>query len=126
MSGYPVVAPTEKPATITSTSIPDLTTTRQRFPIPSGAKWVHVLFQDIGTTAVNAQFLKVVFGTQNDPVSTVEADARLAATGAHLAVGYGVPITAAFAADNLCSTVDVIAGVAVGSGKNLVTIIAGV
>jgi hypothetical protein len=120
------VAPSERPATLTQTSIADLTTTRQRFEIPSGAKWVKVLFSDVGTTAVNAQFLKCVFGTEQDPLTTAEADARLATTGAHLAVGYGVLIEAAFTEGNLCTTVDVIAGAAVGSGKNLVTIAAGV
>lgn len=121
-----VAGPTEVSGTVTQTSIADLTNTRQRFSIPSGAKWVHVVFQDIGTTAVNAQFLKLVFGTQSDPLTTTEADARLATTGAHIAVGYGVPVSAAFSDDNRCTTVDVIAAVAVGSGKNLVTIVAGV
>lgn len=119
-------APSERPATLTQRDIADLTNTRQRVSLPSGAKWVNVIFQDIGTTAVNAQFFKVVFGTQNDPVSTAEADARLATTGAYVAVGYGVPLAAAFTAENLCTTVDVIAAVGVGSGKNLVTVIAGV
>jgi hypothetical protein len=121
-----VVSPSELPATLTQTHIVDLTTTRQRFEIPSGAKWVHVVFQDVGTTAVNAQFIKMVFGTEEDPLTTAEADARLATTGAHIAVGYGVPVSAAFSEDNLCLTVDVIAAAAVGSGKNLVTIVAGV
>lgn len=122
----PSAGPGELAATLTQTHIADLTTTRQRFEIPSGAKWVKVLFSDIGTTAVNAQFLKLVFGTEQDPLTTAEADARLATTGAHLAVGYGVPVEASFIDGNLCTTVDVIAGAAVGSGKNLVTIVAGV
>jgi hypothetical protein len=121
-----VAAPSERSATIAQTSIADLTNTRQRFSIPSGAKWVKAIYSDVGTTAVNAQFLKAVFGTQSDPVSTVEADARLATTGAHIAVAFDVPIDAAFAEGNRCTTVDVIAAVGVGSGKTLVTIVAGV
>jgi len=121
-----VASPAEQPATLTQTSIEDLTTTRRRFSIPSGAKWVQVVFQDVGTTAVNGQFMRVVFGTQQDPLTAAEADGRLATPGAHIAVSYGVALPAAFSADNRCNTVDVIAAVAVGSGKNLVTIVAGV
>ena len=121
-----VASPSEISATLTQTHIADLTTTRQRFSIPSGAKWVKVLFSDVGTTAVNAQWLKLVFGTEGDPLTTTEADARLAAAGAHIAVGYDVLVDAAFSTGDYCTTVDVIAAAAVGAGKNLVTITAGV
>jgi len=121
-----VASPSELPATLTQTHIADLTTTAQRFPIPSGAKWVNVIYQDVGTTAVNGQWLKMVFGTEQDPLTTAEAAARLATTGAHIAVGFDIPVSAAFSDGNLCTTVDVIAAVAVGSGKTLVTIVGGV
>jgi len=133
MSGYPVVtsgdgfvaSPSERPATVTQTHIVDLTTTRQRVTFPSGAKWVHVLFADIGTTAVNAQFMRLVAGTKQMPLSEAEADGRLSVTGAHIAVPYGVPLTLTFADENLCTSIDVVAAVAVGAGKNIVTIIGG-
>lgn len=121
-----VAAPTEVAATYSRSIIADVTNTRQRFEIPSGAKWVHVHYQDIGTTAVNGQYLKVVFGTEQDPLTTAEADARLATAGAFDAIAIDGPgLSPSFADGNLCTTVDVIAAVAVGSGKTLTTIYAG-
>ena len=123
MSGYPVEAPSERSATLTQTHIADLTTTRQRVSIPSGAKWVQISYKLLpGATATANQFAKVCFNA----ASTADADGKLATTGAHVPVFQGDDLTFAFADDNLCTVVDVVTAAAVGSEKTILRVLAGV
>ena len=123
MSGYPVIAPSEKPATLTQTHIADLTTTRQRVTFPSGAKWVQITYRLLpGATATANQYAKAVFNA----VSTVDADAKLATTGAHAPVFQGDDLTFTFSDDNLCTVLDVVTNAAVGSEKTILRVLAGV
>ena len=118
-----VVAPSEIPATLTQTHIADLTTTRQRVSIPSGAKWVQISYKLLpGATATANQFAKVCFNA----ASTADADGKLATTGAHVPVFQGDDLTFAFADDNLCTVVDVVTAAAVGSEKTILRVLAGV
>lgn len=121
-----VETPGQRSAAGAPYSIADLTTTQQRIPFPGGAKWVHVLFEDIGTTAVSAQYLKLVAGTQQVPITEVEATGRFTIPGAHYAFPFGLPVTMTFSPGNLCLSLDVISAVAVGSGKTLLTVVGGV
>jgi len=118
-----IVAPSEVQATLTQTHIVDLTTTRQRISLPSGAKWVQITYRLLpGATATANQYAKVCFNA----VSTVAADANLSTTGAHVPVFQGDDMTFAFADDNLCTVIDVIAVAAVGSEKTILRVLAGV
>ena len=125
MSGYPVEAPSERSATLTQTYIADLTTTRQRISFPSGARWVHVIFDDVGTTAVNGQFCKMVFGTVTNPVTEAQANGILTTTGC-VALALDRSLTFSFTDGAEALTLDVIAAAAVGSGKTVLTVMWGV
>jgi len=115
--------PSELAATLTQTHIADLTTTRQRVSLPSGAKWVQISYKLLpGATATSNQYAKVVFNA----ASTADADGKLATTGAHIPVFQGDDLTFTFVEDNLCTVVDVIAADAVGSEKTILRVIAGV
>ena len=118
-----VAAPSEIPATLTQTHIADLTTTRQRVSLPSGAKWVQITYKLLpGATATANQYAKVCFNA----ASTADADGKLATTGAHVPVFQGDDLTFAFADDNLCTVVDVVTAAAVGSEKTILLVLAGV
>jgi len=118
-----VASPSELPATLTQTHIVDLTTTRQRFALPSGAKWVQITYRLLpGATATANQYAKVVFNAS----SPADADGKLATTGAHVPVFQGDDLTFTFVADNLCTVVDVITSAAVGSEKTILRVLAGV
>ena len=118
-----VASPSELAATLTQTHIADLTNTRQRISFPSGAKWVQISYKLLpGATATANQYAKVVFNA----LSTVDAAARLALTGAHVPIFQGDDLTFSFGDDNLCTVLDVITNAAVGSEKTIVRFIAGV
>lgn len=119
----PSAGPSELAATLTPTHIADLTTTRQRVPFPSGAKWVQITYKLLpGATATANQYAKVCFNA----ASTADADGKLATTGGHVPVFQGDDLTFAFANDNLCTVVDVIAAEAVGSEKTILRVLSGV
>lgn len=118
-----VASPSERPATLVQTHIADLTTTRQRVSLPSGAKWVQITYRLLpGATATANQYAKACFNA----ASTADADGKLATTGAHVVVFQGDDLTFAFADDNLCTVVDVITAAAVGSEKTILRVLAGV
>lgn len=118
-----MASPSERPATLVQTHIADLTTTRQRVSLPSGAKWVQITYRLLpGATATANQYAKACFNA----ASTADADGKLATTGAHVVVFQGDDLTFAFADDNLCTVVDVITAAAVGSEKTILRVLAGV
>lgn len=118
-----VASPSERPATLVQTHIADLTTTRQRVSLPSGARWVQITYKLLpGATATANQYAKVCFNA----ASTADADGKLATTGAHVPVFQGDDLTFAFADDNLCTVVDVVTAEAVGSEKTILRVLAGV
>ena len=118
-----VASPSERPATLVQTHIADLTTTRQRVSLPSGAKWVQISYKLLpGATATANQYAKVCFNA----ASTADADGKLATIGAHVPVFQGDDLTFAFSDDNLCTVVDVITDAAVGSEKTILRVLAGV
>ncbi len=119
-----VASLTEVPAVGSGTFIADLTTTRQRLSFAGGALWVHIVFADVGTTAVNAQYAKIVIGTEDNAVSEAQADGLLATTGCY-AVGLGDSISFAGVSDNKIETLDVIAAAAVGAGKTILSVMWG-
>lgn len=118
-----VVSPSERPAVLTQTHIADLTTTRQRVTFPSGAKWVQITYRLLpGATATANQYAKACFNAY----STTDAAGRLSVVGAHVPIFQGDDLTFAFADDNLCTVLDVIADQAVGSEKTILRVVAGV
>jgi hypothetical protein len=118
-----VAAPSERSATITQTSIADLTNTRQRVTFPSGAKWVQISYKLLpGATATGNQYAKLVFNAAD----VADAVGRLATVGAHIPVFQGDDLTFSFSDDNLCTVLDVVSQIAVGSEKTILRIVAGV
>jgi len=119
-----VAAPSEIPATLTQTHIADLTTTRQRISLPSGAKWVHIHYWLLpGATATSNQYLKVALNATSD----ADAAGKLATVGGHIPIRQGEDFPPlAFSDDNLCTRVDVAAAEAVGSEKTMLRVISGV
>lgn len=118
------VSPSELPATaVFLPPIADLTTTRQRILIPSGAKWVHLAYMLLpAATATANQYAKVCFNA----VSISDADGKLAIPGAYFMLFQGQPEVFSFADDNLCTVIDVVAAQAVGSEKTMLRAVAGV
>lgn len=118
-----VASPSELAATLTQTHIADLTTTRQRITLSSGAKWVQISYKLLpGATATSNQYAKACFNA----ASTADADGKLATIGAHVPIFQGDDLTFSFADDNLCTVVDVIAAQAVGSEKTILRVLSGV
>lgn len=124
--GVPLVSsPAQRIATTSQWSVIDLSTTIQSYSTPTGAKRLQMVFSDIGTTAVNQQFLKVVCSTVLDPLTASEAAARLGSAGAHWAWPFGLPLEVAFPDDNRLLQVYYVTNVAVGAGHTLLSIIVG-
>lgn len=123
MSGYPVESPAERAGTLVSVLIRDITTTRQRIVLPSGAKVVSISYKLLpGATAVTNQFLRVVLNASSD----ADADGKLATDGAFIPICQGEDITIPAESDALITRIDLITSAAVGSEKTLVRVLAGV
>jgi hypothetical protein len=120
MIGYPVVPPSETPASLVSNTILDLTTSRQQFAYPTGAKWVALSYRLLpGATAVAHQYAKVVLNATSD----ADATGKLALDGGFISLCQGDDIV--FAAEGI-TRIDVIASAAVGTEKTLFRICVGV
>lgn len=121
--GYPVNAPSELDALLVPVIIRDITTTRQKISLPSGAKWANVSYRLLpGATAVTSQFLKVVINASSD----ADADGKLATDGSFVPVFQGDDITFSANSASLITRIDVISAVAVGAEKTIVRVLAGV
>ena len=119
MSGYPVVAPGDRPGAGVQAIIRDLTNTRQSVLFPTGAKVLMVSYRLLpGATAVANQFAKFVVNAESD----VDAAAKLALDGAFTPIFQGDDISLAFSLGSECTRLDIITEQAVGSEKTVVSI----
>lgn len=124
MSGYPVESPAERAAGIVVKTFFDISTTRQKVELPTGAKWVAIRYVLLpGATAVSNQYLKVAFNAASDD----HADGLFAIADAHIPVFQGEPtIQVPFENGALCTRIDLMTAIVVGAEKTAVRIVAGV
>lgn len=118
-----VVPPSEMPGSAALSIISNLTTTRQKISLPSGALWAVLSYRLLpGATAVTSQFARFVINA----VSDADADGRLATDGAFFAIAQGDDVLLSASASAPITRIDVIASVAVGAEKTIFTVSAGV
>lgn len=99
--------------------IRDLTTTRQRVSIPTGAKSLVISYRLLpGATAVTNQFAKYVVNAS----STADADGKLATDGAFTPLFQGDDHVLAFADGDEATNIDLITEQAVGAEKTVISI----
>lgn len=121
--GYPVNSPSELDAMLVPMIFRDISTTRQKVSLPSGAKWVNVSYRLLpGATSATSQLLKVVLNATSD----ADADGKLATDGAFIPVLQNDDLTFAARADSLITRIDLITEVAVGTEKTIVRVLSGV
>jgi hypothetical protein len=114
-----VVSPADIPGTGVQFIIRDLTTTRQRVSIPSGAKSLAISYRLLpGATAVTSQFAKYVVNAS----STADADGKLVTDGAFIPLFQGDDHVLAFAAGSEATSIDFITEIAVGAEKTVVSV----
>jgi len=114
-----VAAPSDVAGSAVQFIVRDLTTTRQRVSIPTGAKVLAISYRLLpGATAVTNQFAKYVINAS----STADADGKLATDGAFTPLFQGDDHVLAFAAGSEATVIDVITEVAVGAEKTVVSI----
>lgn len=118
-----VVPPSEMPASAALSIIRDLTTTRQKISLPSGALWAVLSYRLLpGATAVTNQFARFVINAASD----ADADGRLATDGAFFAIAQGDDVLMSAGSASAITRIDVIASAAVGAEKTIFTVSAGV
>jgi len=118
-----VVTPSEMPGSAALSIIRDLTTTRQKISLPSGALWAVLSYRLLpGATAVTNQFARFVINASSD----ADADGRLATDGAFFAIAQGDDVLLSASTSTPITRIDVIASVAVGVEKTIFTVSAGV
>jgi len=118
-----VVPPSEMPASAALSIIRDLTTTRQKISLPSGALWAVLSYRLLpGATAVTNQFARFVINAASD----ADADGRLATDGAFFAIAQGDDVLMSAGSASAITRIDVIASAAVGVEKTIFTVSAGV
>lgn len=118
-----VVPPSEMPASAALSIIRDLTTTRQKISLPSGALWAVLSYRLLpGATAVTNQFARFVINAASD----ADADGRLATDGAFFAITQGDDVLMSAGSASAITRIDVIASAAVGAEKTIFTVSAGV
>jgi hypothetical protein len=121
--GYPVNAPSEIDAFLVPSIIRDITTTRQKISLPSGAKWANISYRLLpGATAVANQFLKAVINASSD----ADADGKLATDNTFVPVFQGDDVTFSAKSGSLITRIDLITEAAVGAEKTVVRVLAGV
>lgn len=112
-------SPSDLPGTGVQFIIRDLTTTRQRVSIPTGAKALAISYRLLpGATAVTSQFAKYVVNA----ASTADADGKLATDGAFIPLFQGDDHVLAFAAGSEATNIDLITEQAIGAEKTVVSI----
>lgn len=120
--GLPVNPPSEQLGVLTAQHIADLTTSRQRISLPSGALWVNLHYLLLpGATATTGQYARFVVNAASDS----DADGRLT-HGPYFVLGQdherGLSATAA----DPITRIDVIAAVAAGLEKTILSVTSGV
>lgn len=117
------VPPSEALAVATVALIRDLSTTRQSVQLPSGAIWVAVSYRLLpGATPVSNQFARISLNAFSDS----DANGKLALDGAFIPLCQGDDLILSSGVDDPITRIDVVASVAVGAEKTLLTIVAGV
>lgn len=118
-----VVPPSEMPGSAALSIIRDLSTTRQKISLPSGALWAVLSYRLLpGATAVTNQFARFVINAASD----ADADGRLATDGAFFAITQGDDVLMSAGSASAITRIDVIASAAVGAEKTIFTVSAGV
>jgi len=121
--GYPVNAPSELDAILVTPIIRDITTTRQKISLPSGAKWANISYRLLpGATGVTNQFLKAVINASSD----ADADGKLATDSTFVPIFQGDDVTLSAKSGSLITRIDLITEAAVGAEKTVVRVLAGV
>jgi len=106
-----------------ATYISDLTTTRQKVSLPSGAVWLALQYRlETGETATANQWAKVVLNASSD----ADADGKLATVGAHFLLFQGDDIYLTAPQDDPITRIDLVSAAAVGSEETKLQILAGV
>lgn len=114
-----VVSPPDRAGDGVQFIIRDLTTTRQRVSIPTGAKALAISYRLLpGATATANQFAKYVVNA----ASTADADGKLATDGAFTPLFQGDDHVLAFAEGDEATNIDIITEAAVGTEKTVVSI----
>ena len=121
--GLPVNAPSEALAALSTTVFRDLTTTRQKISLPSGAKWAVISYRLLPrATAVANQFAKFVINAYSD----TDAATKLAMDGACIPVMQGDDVILSAPSSDPIYRIDVVSEQAVGAEKTVLTVNAGV
>lgn len=121
--GYPVNPPSEQVGVLTAAQISNLTTTRQKISLPSGAVTVTASYRLLpGATAVTGQYAKVALNASSD----ADADGKLANAGSHIVLCQGDDLVVSAESADPITRVDVVAAQAVGAEVTMLQIIAGV
>lgn len=121
--GLPVNSPSEAVAALVPNVIRDLTTTRKKISLPSGALWVVVSYRLLpGATAVTGQIAKFVLNAASD----ADAEGKLSTDGACIMLAQGDDkIISAVSSDPIVR-IDIIAEKPVGAEKTIIELLAGV
>lgn len=115
--------PSEQQGALLSAIIRDLTTTRQKIDLPSGAVWLALSYRLLpGATAVTNQFARVVINASSD----ADATGKLATDNAFIPLCQGDDIVVSALPGDPITRVDAIASAAVGAEKTLLIVNAGV
>ncbi len=121
--GLPVNSPSEALASLSTTTLRDITTTRQKISLPSGAKWAALSYRLLpGATAVANQFAKFVINAYND----TDAATKLAMDGAFVPICQGDDVIISAPSGDPIYRIDVVTEQAVGAEKTLFVVNAGV
>lgn len=121
--GLPVNAPSEATAALVPTVIRDLTTTRQKISLPSGALWVVLSYRLLpGATAVTGQIAKFVINAASD----ADAAGKLATDGACMMLAQGDDKIISATSSDPITRIDIVAEQVVGAEKTIIEILSGV
>lgn len=117
--GQPVNPPSEQLGGLTTRTVFDLTTTRQKFNFPSGLLSGAISYRLLpGATAVTNQFARVVFNAASD----ADANAKLTLADSYYPLCQGDDLLFGSSPYDPITRIDVIASQAVGSEKTLLAV----